>query len=237
MPAVLNGMRYRLTLNRCRSCTPFTALDSPKIVTLIPMPNVPDLPTLTFATYEAFEIWLEQHHATERGLRIRFAKAGSGIPSIKYAEALEVALRWGWIDSQSRRVDDTWYDQKFTPRGPRSIWSKINCEKVTALIAAGRMAPAGLAEVERAKKDGRWASAYDSPSRATVPDDLAAALAGSKRAAKAFETLDSRNRYAILHRIQTAKKPETRAKRIADFVSMLARGETLYPPPKTAARK
>jgi len=196
-----------------------------------------DLPALTFATYRDFESWLETNHATERGIRVRFAKAGTGIQSIKYAEALEVALRWGWIDSQSRRVDDTWYDQKFTPRGPRSIWSKINCEKVTALIAAGRMAPAGLAEVERAKKDGRWDRAYDSPSNATVPDDLAAALAGSKRAAKAFETLDSRNRYAILHRIQTAKKPETRAKRIADFVSMLARGDTLYPPPKAAARQ
>ena len=202
-----------------------------------PKPPAPDLPVLTFSTYQEFESWLATNHATERGLRVRFAKAGTGIQSIRYAEALEIALRWGWIDSQARRVDDTWYDQKFTPRGPRSIWSKINCEKVTALIEAGRMAPAGLVEVERAKQDGRWANAYDSPSRATVPDDLAAALARSKRAAKAFETLDSRNRYAILHRIQTAKKPETRAKRIADFVSMLARGDTLYPLPKTAARK
>ena len=197
----------------------------------------PELPALTFSTYQDFETWLAEHHATERGLRVRFAKAGTGIASIKYAEAVEIALRWGWIDSQTRRVDETWYDQKFTPRGPRSIWSKINCEKVTALIEAGRMAPAGLAEVERAKQDGRWTSAYDSPSRATVPDDLAAALARSRRAAKAFDTLDSRNRYAILHRLQTAKKPETRAKRIAEFVSMLARGETLYPPTKTTKRK
>ncbi len=202
----------------------------------MPKSSAPDLPSLTFATYQDFERWLAVHHA-EPGVRVRFAKAGTGIQSIKYAEAVEVALRWGWIDSQARRVDDTWYEQKFTPRGARSVWSKINCEKVTALIEAGRMAPPGLAEVERAKKDGRWASAYDSPSRATVPDDLAAALARSKRAAKAFETLDSRNRYAILHRIQLAKKPETRAKRIADFVSMLARGDTLYPPSKTAAKK
>ena len=206
---------------------------------LAAMPKSPaaDLPALTFATYRDFETWLEKNHASERGLRVRFAKAGTGIQSIRYAEALEVALRWGWIDSQSRRVDDTWYDQKFTPRGPRSIWSKINCEKVTALIEAGRMAPAGLAEVERAKTDGRWARAYDSPSRATVPDDLAAALARSRRAAKAFEKLDSRNRYAILHRIQTAKRPETRAKRITDFVAMLARGDTLYPPPNATAGK
>jgi uncharacterized protein YdeI (YjbR/CyaY-like superfamily) len=202
----------------------------------MPKSSAPDLPSLTFATYPDFERWLDAHHA-ERGVWVRFAKAGTGIQSIKYAEAVEIALRWGWIDSQARRVDDVWYEQKFTPRGARSVWSKINCEKVTALIEAGRMAPAGLAEVERAKKDGRWASAYDSPSRATVPDDLAAALARSKRAAKAFETLDSRNRYAILHRIQLAKKPETRAKRIAEFVSMLARGDTLYPPSKAAVKK
>ena len=202
----------------------------------MPKSSAPDLPSLTFATYHDFERWLDAHH-TERGVWVRFAKAGTGIQSIKYAEAVEIALRWGWIDSQARRVDDIWYEQKFTPRGARSVWSKINCEKVTALIEAGRMAPPGLAEVERAKKDGRWASAYDSPSRATVPDDLAAALARSKRAAKAFETLDSRNRYAILHRIQLAKKPETRAKRIADFVAMLARGDTLYPPLKAAVKK
>jgi len=151
------------------------------------------------------------------------------IESITYAEALEAALCFGWIDGQSERVDDTWFVQKFTPRGPRSLWSKINCEKATALIAAGKMKPAGRAEVERARNDGRWARAYDSPSRATVPDDLAAALGKNARAAAFFATLDSRNRYAILHRVQTAKKPETRARRIADFVTMMARREKLYP--------
>jgi uncharacterized protein YdeI (YjbR/CyaY-like superfamily) len=139
-----------------------------------------------------------------------------------------VALCWGWIDGQSRRIDDTWYVQKFTPRGARSLWSKINCAKATALIAAGRMKPAGLAEVDRARQDGRWARAYDSPSRATVPDDLAAALVKNARASAFFAGLDSRNRYAILHRVQTAKKPETRARRIAQFVKMMARREKLY---------
>ena len=188
-----------------------------------------DLPTLPFATPRAFADWLAGNHTTSRGLWIKFAKAASGIASIAYAEALEAALRWGWIDGQSRRIDDTWYLQKFTPRGARSIWSKINCGKATALIAAGKMKPAGLAEVERAKRDGRWARAYDSPRSATVPDDLAAALARNARAAAFFAGLDSRNRYAILHRVQTAKKPETRARRIETFVKMLARREKLYP--------
>jgi uncharacterized protein YdeI (YjbR/CyaY-like superfamily) len=140
-----------------------------------------------------------------------------------------VALCWGWIDGQSRRIDDTWYVQKFTPRGARSLWSKTNCTRATALIAAGRMKPAGLAEVDRARQDGRWARAYDSPSRATVPDDLASALVKNARASAFFAGLDSRNRYAILHRVQTAKKPETRARRIAQFVKMMARREKLYP--------
>lgn len=159
---------------------------------------------------------------------MKIAKAASGIRSVNYAQVLEVALCYGWIDGQSRRIDDEWYVQKFTPRGTRSLWSKINCTRATDLIAAGRMKPAGLAEVERAKQDGRWSRAYDSPSRATVPDDLASAMAGNTRAAAFFETLDSRNRYAILHRVQTAVKPETRARRIADFVAMLARGEKIH---------
>jgi uncharacterized protein YdeI (YjbR/CyaY-like superfamily) len=188
-----------------------------------------DLPTLPFATSRAFADWLAENHATSRGVWLRLAKTASGIASIKYAEAVETALCWGWIDGQARRIDETWYVQKFTPRGTRSIWSKINCAKATALIESGRMKPAGLAEVERAKQDGRWARAYDSPSNATVPDDLAVALAENARAAAFFIGLDSRNRYAVLHRIQTAKKPETRARRIAEFVAMMARGEKLYP--------
>ena len=191
--------------------------------------SAPDLPTLPFTTPGAFTDWLAENHATSRGLWIRLAKTASGIASIKYAEAVEVALCWGWIDGQAKRIDETWYVQKFTPRSARSIWSKINCAKAMALIEAGSMKPAGLAEIERAKQDGRWARAYDSPSNATVPDDLAVALAENARAAAFFTGLDSRNRYAILHRVQTAKKPETRARRIAEFVRMMARGEKVYP--------
>lgn len=195
----------------------------------MPRQATPELPTLAFATPGAFARWLAKNHARSRGLWLKIAKKGMGMASIDYAQALEEALCWGWIDGQSRRIDDTWYVQKFTPRGARSLWSKINCAKATALIAAGRMKPAGLAEVERARQDGRWARAYDSPSRATVPDDLAAALVKNARASAFFAGLDSRNRYAILHRVQTAKKPETRARRIAQFVKMMARREKLYP--------
>jgi len=191
--------------------------------------SAPDLPIIAFATPRAFADWLAENHARSRGVWIKLAKAASGIASIKYPEAVETALCWGWIDGQARRIDERWYVQKFTPRGVRSIWSKINCAKAMALIEAGSMKSAGLAEIERAKQDGRWARAYDSPSNATVPDDLAVALAENARAATFFISLDSRNRYAVLHRIQTAKKPETRARRIAEFVAMLARGEKLYP--------
>jgi len=192
------------------------------------MPTKPDLPVVSFPDARAFAVWLAKNHGT-RGVWIKIAKKASGIRSIDHAAALEPALCYGWIDGQARRIDDTWYVQKFTPRGARSLWSKINCDKATALIAGGKMMPSGLAEVERAKKDGRWSQAYDSPSRATVPDDLVAALAKNKRAAAFFAGLDSRNRYAILHRVQTAKKPETRARRIADFVTMMAKREKLYP--------
>jgi uncharacterized protein YdeI (YjbR/CyaY-like superfamily) len=186
-------------------------------------------PVLPFTTQRKFAAWLAKHHAGARGIWIKIAKAASGITSIKYAEAVEEALCWGWIDSQSKGIDEKWYVQRFTPRGKRSPWSKINCAKADALIAAGKMSAAGLAEVERAKKDGRWDRAYDSPARATVPPDLAAALARNRRASDFFDRLDSINRYAILHRVQTATKPETRARRIANFVKMLARKEKVYP--------
>jgi uncharacterized protein YdeI (YjbR/CyaY-like superfamily) len=191
-------------------------------------PQRSELPTLAFATQRAFATWLSKHHASADGLWIKMAKAKSGIESINYQEALELALCWGWIDGQSRRVDDTWFVQKFTPRRARSMWSKINRERVIALIAAGKMKPPGLAEIERAKQDGRWDRAYDSPSRATPPEDLQAALAKNRKAAAFFAKLDSVNRYAILHRVQTAKKPETRARRIAKFVEMLAHHEKLH---------
>ena len=139
-----------------------------------------------------------------------------------------MALCFGWIDGKGRRIDDDWFLQRFTPRRPRSTWSKVNRQKAEALIAAGRMRPAGLAEIERAKADGRWEAAYDGMATASVPDDLAAALA-SAGLTDAFSALDSRNRYSILHRVQTAVKPETRARRIAKYVAMLADGEKLYP--------
>lgn len=187
------------------------------------------LPIVPFGSQAAWDVWLAEHHAAHRGLWLKLAKLASGIPTVVYAEALESALCYGWIDGQRATYDEASYLQKFTPRGPRSVWSKINRAKVEALIAAGRMQPAGWAAVEAAKADGRWDQAYDSPSNATVPDDLQHAFDGHPDAAAFFATLDSRNRYAVLHRIQTAKKPETRARRIQQFVAMLGRGEKVYP--------
>jgi uncharacterized protein YdeI (YjbR/CyaY-like superfamily) len=188
-----------------------------------------ELETRAFASAEEWEAWLREHHDSTRGVWIKFARKGSGIPTVTYMEALHAALCFGWIDGQARGGDDSFYLQRFTPRRARSIWSKRNRDFVTALIESGRMQPAGLREVERAKADGRWDAAYDAPSTAAVPDDLQAALDANPAAAELFAGLKSRNRYAILHRVQTAKKPETRARRIEQFVAMLARGETLYP--------
>jgi uncharacterized protein YdeI (YjbR/CyaY-like superfamily) len=188
-----------------------------------------DLPILAFANARVWSEWLASQHASPRGIWLKIAKKGSSSASVTYAEALEVALVWGWIDGQKRGFDDDSWLQRFTPRGPKSIWSKINCQKATALIEAGKMKPSGLAEVARAKADGRWEAAYDSQSRATVPADLAKALAANPRAARFFETLESHNRYAVLFRVHTAKKPETRAARIEKFVAMLARHEKLHP--------
>ena len=191
-------------------------------------PRGSELPVLAFASPRAFSDWLAEHHASSRGVWLKLARKASGVASVTYAEAVEVALAWGWIDGQKKAGDATAWLQKFTPRAAKSVWSKVNREKARALIEAGAMRPAGLAEVERAKADGRWDAAYDPPSRATVPDDLQAALAKSPRAAAFFRTLDARNRYAVLWRVQTAKKPETREKRIADLVAKLARGEKLH---------
>jgi uncharacterized protein YdeI (YjbR/CyaY-like superfamily) len=189
----------------------------------------PDLPILAFASAADFHDWIDEHHAASSGIWLRLAKKGSGIPSVTYAEALEEALCYGWIDALAKSEGDQTYKQKFLPRAKRSIWSKINRERAEALIASGRMQPAGLAEIERAKADGRWEAAYDSASKSTVPPDLEDALRRNKKAKAFFETLNSQNRYAVLFRIQTAKKPETRAKRIAQFVEMLAKGEKLHP--------
>jgi uncharacterized protein YdeI (YjbR/CyaY-like superfamily) len=186
---------------------------------------------IPFTDREAFAEWLEEHHEASDGIWIKFAKKASGIPSVTYKEVLAVALAYGWIDGQVRRVDEDWYRQRWTPRRARSMWSKINRAAAEAMIERGEMKPAGLREVERAKADGRWDRAYDSPSTATVPADLRAALDAEPAAAEAFAGLDSQNRYAILHRLQNVKRPETRARRIAEYVTMLGAGETLHPRP------
>lgn len=188
-----------------------------------------DLPMLLFAQPDDWATWLDQNHASSPGVWLQLAKKASGVQSISYAEALDVALCYGWIDGQKKSYDQSSWLQKFTPRGTKSIWSKVNREKALLLIDSGRMRPAGLAAVESARKDGRWDAAYDSQSAASVPDDLQAELDRNPAAKAFFATLNSRNRYAILFRIQTAKKAETRAKRIQEFVGMLERHETLYP--------
>jgi uncharacterized protein YdeI (YjbR/CyaY-like superfamily) len=188
-----------------------------------------EMPVVSFIETEEWSAWLASRHQSSIGVWIKIAKKGSGQASITYAEALDVALAWGWIDGQKGKSDEAWWLQKFTPRGSRSTWSKINREKAIGLVAAGKMMPSGLSEVERAKKDGRWERAYESQSRASVPTDLELALARNPRAKKFFAALDSRNRYAVLFRLQQAKKAETRARRIAQFVEMLAKGEKLHP--------
>jgi uncharacterized protein YdeI (YjbR/CyaY-like superfamily) len=183
---------------------------------------------LTFATLAAWHDWLDRHHVTSQGVWLQFAKRASGIASVSHAEALEAALCYGWIDGQTRRLDENHWLQKFTTRKPNSIWSRVNRQKALDLIERGLMRPAGLAAIERAKSNGRWEAAYESQSKAVIPSDLQAALDDSAKAAAFFKTLSSQNRYAILFRLQTAKKPETRASRLARFVSMLERGETLH---------
>ncbi|HZU56263.1 MAG TPA: YdeI/OmpD-associated family protein [Actinocrinis sp.] len=188
-----------------------------------------DRPILPFASAQLWASWLAEHHAdTPDGVWLKIAKKDSGIPTVTYAEALEEALCFGWIDGQKRSFDETWFLQGFTPRRPRSRWSKVNTEKVQELIAAGRMQPAGLREVEAAKADGRWERAYEAQSVAQVPPDLQAAFDANPKAAEFFATLTGANRYAVLYRIHDAKRPQTRAARIEKFVEMLARGETLH---------
>jgi uncharacterized protein YdeI (YjbR/CyaY-like superfamily) len=191
-------------------------------------PMATEQPVMEFASEAAFAAWLEDNHAASDGIWLKYAKKGTGVPTIVYAEALEVALCFGWIDGQVKKVDDVYYMQRWTPRRARSKWSKRNCGKAEELIASGAMRPAGLAEVERAKRDGRWEAAYDAPSTASVPDDLQAELDKDPKAAESFATLSSQNRYAILYRLQDAKKPETRARRLAQFMDMLRRGDSLH---------
>ncbi|WIT12605.1 YdeI/OmpD-associated family protein [Paucibacter sediminis] len=181
-----------------------------------------------FKSAQAFEAWLSKHHASSDGLWLKIAKKGVGVPSVTYLEAVEIALCWGWIDGQKKGFDDQHFLQRFTPRRPRSVWSKTNVTKVAALIEAGRMQPAGQAQVDAAKADGRWERAYDGARTATVPEDLQAALAQCPPAQAFFATINASNRYAVLWRVQTAVRPQTRAARIAQLVEMLARGEVLH---------
>jgi uncharacterized protein YdeI (YjbR/CyaY-like superfamily) len=189
----------------------------------------PSLPVILFGDQQAWADWLDENHVTAAGLWLRFAKKAADLNSVSYLEAVEVALCYGWIDGQSKGYDELSWVQRFTPRRKGSIWSKINRGKAEALIESGRMQPAGLAAIERARAEGRWDTAYDGASTITVPDDLQAALDGNAEAKAFFATLKGSNRYAVLVRIQTTRTPETRAKRIAQFVAMLERHETVYP--------
>lgn len=184
---------------------------------------------LTLTSQAEWENWLEQNGNTSTEAWLRLAKKGTEQRTITYVQALESALCHGWIDGQKKAESEQYWLQRFTPRSAKSIWSKLNTDRAEALIAAGRMRPPGMSEIEKAKKDGRWAAAYTSSSNSTVPDDLQAALDANPRARKFFATLNSRNRYAILYRVQNAKKPETRARKIEEFVDMLNRGETFHP--------
>ena len=190
---------------------------------------MPEQPIIAFVSAAQFRQWLTRHHADHPGIWLKIAKKASGIPTVTYAEALDEALCLGWIDGQKKAFDETAFLQKFTKRGKRSVWSKINVGHVARLEKEGRMKPAGHAAVAAATADGRWEAAYDSPKTSAIPPDFQAALGKSKTAAAFFATLNSANRYAILWRLQTAKKPETRARRLADFIAMLKRGEKLHP--------
>ena len=187
-----------------------------------------DLPVLAFGTQAELEEWLEREHATAPGVYVRLSKKGVDVPSVTYAELVESVLCFGWIDGISRRLDDRFYVQRITPRRPRSVWSQKNVEAVAALSAAGRMRPAGLAAVEAARADGRWARAYPGAAQMTVPDDLAAALAAEPAAQEAFDGLDGTNRYAVLWRVHTAATPATRARRIAATVRMRREGRRIH---------
>ncbi len=197
-------------------------MGSPATIGDMPVPD--DLPVLAFATQAELEEWLEREHATAAGAYVRLSKKGSGVPSVTYAELVESVLCFGWIDGISRRLDEASYLQRITPRRPRSTWSQKNVAAVEALTASGRMRPAGSAQVEAARADGRWERAYAGPATITVPDDLTAALDAVPAARTAFDGLTGQDRYSVLHRVHTAATPTTRARRIAAAVELLAAG-------------
>lgn len=191
------------------------------------MSNFTELPVLSFESKKKFADWLAKNHDKSAGLWLKIAKKATGISTVTYAEALDVALCYGWIDGQKNSFDEQYFLQKFTPRRPKSIWSRINVGHVERLIASGEMKPSGLRAVEAAKQDGRWEAAYSSQKAIEVPADFQSALDKNKKAKVFFEGLTGSRRYAFLFRIETAKKAETRQKRIQQFVEMLAKGETL----------
>jgi uncharacterized protein YdeI (YjbR/CyaY-like superfamily) len=194
------------------------------------MKKVDDLPITLCLTQPDWDTWLNNHHVDSRGVWLKIAKkGGAGNSSVSYSEALDSALCYGWIDGQKAAFDGEYWLQKFTPRTSKSKWSKINREKATELLASGKMKPAGIQEVERAKADGRWEAAYESQRNITIPADFQQELDNNQKAQQFFSTLNSVNRYAILYRIQTAKKPETRASRIRKFIAMLADNQKIYP--------
>lgn len=193
------------------------------------MQNANGLPIMSFETQQDWERWLTEHHTGTKGIWLKIAKKETGILSVNYSEALDSALCYGWIDGQKASVDGQYWLQKFTPRRPKSIWSKVNCDKATALIAEGRMQPAGIRQVELAKADGRWESAYESQSKITIPADFQSELDKNQKAKDFFSALDSINRYAILFRIHSAKKPATRSARINKFIEMLSNNQKIYP--------
>jgi uncharacterized protein YdeI (YjbR/CyaY-like superfamily) len=186
------------------------------------------LPVLAFASQGLWESWLVEHGAASRGVWVKFAKKSSGVASVGKSEAIETALAFGWIDGQLDRFDEQFWLVRFTPRGSKSKWSQINVDTATRLLASGKMNPAGLVEVERAKADGRWDAAYAPQSKAEIPDDLQAALDAQPTAKAFFATLKGADRYAVLYRIHDAKTEETRVARIEKFVSMLALGQTIH---------
>jgi uncharacterized protein YdeI (YjbR/CyaY-like superfamily) len=191
--------------------------------------QVPDLPVMEFASSKAWSTWLAKHHDSSAGVWLKVAKKGTGVTTITIPEALDVALCYGWIDGLRHKHDDVYFRQRYTPRRARSRWSQINRDKVEALIASGRMRAPGLRQIEAAQADGRWDAAYAGARAIEVPDDLTRALRGDAAARRAFEQLDSQNRYAVLYRIHDAKRADTRARRIAQFVDMLAEGRTIHP--------
>ena len=188
-----------------------------------------ELPVMPFSSPGTWETWLEANHEVAPGVWLQIAKKASGIPSVTYSEALDVALCYGWIDGQKAGYDDDYFLQRFTPRRARSKWSKINVDRVGELVKAGRMRPAGTTQVEAAKADGRWEAAYAAQSEAEVPADLAAAVAADPAAQAMFDVLTKTNRFALIYRLGAVKRPATRERKIAEFVAMLARQETPHP--------